>query len=69
MRIPDWKSDLTLAVADVATMPRSAKLQTDAGMFLADAGSVAEAEAHLRRAIELAPGNPLPRRLLDRLTR
>lgn len=68
IRIPDWKSDLTLAVADVATMPRSAKLQTNAGLFLADAGRVSEAEAHLRRAIELVPGNPVPRRLLDRLT-
>jgi tetratricopeptide (TPR) repeat protein len=102
-RIPDWKDNLSLATADVATSPRSAKLQAGAGMFLADAGRAAEAEDHLRRAVEiypdyaqmhynlavllsrrgargeaiehlnraiaLAPGNPLPRQLLQRLTR
>jgi tetratricopeptide (TPR) repeat protein len=100
-RIPDWKSNLTLALADVATTPRSAKLQAGAGMFLAEAGRADEAEGYLRRAvaiypdyaqmhynlavllarrgareeaveqlalaIELAPDNPLPRRLLDQL--
>jgi tetratricopeptide (TPR) repeat protein len=54
-RIPDWKDNLTLALADVAQSPRSAKLQAGAGMFLADAGRVAEAEDHLRRAVEIYP--------------
>lgn len=54
-RIPDWKDNFSLAMADVATMPRSAKLQAGAGMFLADAGRAQEAEAHLRRAIEIYP--------------
>jgi hypothetical protein len=54
-RIPDWKDNFALAMADVATMPRSAKLQAGAGMFLADAGRAAEAEAHLRRALEIYP--------------
>jgi hypothetical protein len=55
VRIPDWKSNLTLALADVATMPRSAKLQAGAGMFLAETGRSAEAEQHLRRAVEIYP--------------
>lgn len=55
VRIPDWKSNLTLATADVATSPRSAKLQAGAGMFLAEAGQNHEAEAHLRRAIAIYP--------------
>jgi tetratricopeptide (TPR) repeat protein len=55
VRIPDWKSNLALSLADVATMPRSAKLQAGAGMFLAGAGRVAEAEEYLRRAIALYP--------------
>jgi len=54
-RIPDWKSNLTLALADVATSPRSAKLQAGAGIFLADAGRFAEAEDHLRRAVAIFP--------------
>lgn len=54
-RIPDWKNNLTLAIADVATMPRSAKLQAGAGMFLAEAGRGEEAEDHLRRAVAIYP--------------
>jgi protein O-mannosyl-transferase len=54
-RVPDWKDNVTLATTDVATMPRSAKLQAGAGMFLAAAGRVAEAEDHLRRAVEIYP--------------
>jgi tetratricopeptide (TPR) repeat protein len=54
-RIPDWKSNLSLALADVATSPRSAKLQAGAGMFLTDTGRFAEAEEHLRRAVEIFP--------------
>jgi len=54
-RVPDWKDNFTLAMADVATMPRSAKLQAGAGMFLADAGRMTEAEAHLRLAVEIYP--------------
>jgi tetratricopeptide (TPR) repeat protein len=55
VRIPDWKSNLVLALADVAIMPRSAKLQAGAGMFLAESGRAAEAEDHLRRAVEIYP--------------
>jgi hypothetical protein len=55
VRIPDWKSNLALALADVATMPRSAKLQAGAGMFLAEAGQAAQAEDHLWRAVEIYP--------------
>ena len=54
-RVPDWKSNLTLALADVATMPRSAKLQAGAGMFLAEAGQAAQAEEHLRLAVAIYP--------------
>ena len=54
-RIPDWKSNLTLALADVATSPRSAKLQAGAGMFLAQAGRVEEGEDHLQRALSIYP--------------
>lgn len=54
-RVPDWKSNLSLALADVADQPRSAKLQAGAGMFLAEAGRDAEAEAHLRRALAIYP--------------
>ncbi len=54
-RVPAWKSNLDLAMRDVATMPRSAKLQAGAGMFLAEAGRVAEAEDHLRRAVTIYP--------------
>ena len=55
VRIPDWRSNLALALADVATTPRSAKLQAGAGIFLADTGRVAEAEEHLRRAVLIFP--------------
>jgi len=55
VRIPDWKNNLALALADVATMPRSAKLQAGAGMFLAEAGRADEAAVHLRRAIAIYP--------------
>jgi Flp pilus assembly protein TadD len=54
-RIPDWKDNFSLAIADVKTMPRSAKLQAGAGMFLAEAGRTAEAERHLRSAVEIYP--------------
>ncbi len=54
-RIPDWKNNLALALADVATTPRSAKLQAGAGMFLAEAGRADEAEDHLRRAVAIYP--------------
>jgi len=54
-RVPDWKNNLSLALADVRTMPRSAKLQAGAGMFLAEAGRVDEAEDHLRRAVAIYP--------------
>jgi len=54
-RIPDWKDNFALAMADVVTMPRSAKLQAGAGMFLADAGRLTEAEAHLRSAVTIYP--------------
>ena len=54
-RIPDWKNNFSLALADVQTMPRSAKLQAGAGMFLAEAGRTSEAEDHLRRAVAIYP--------------
>jgi tetratricopeptide (TPR) repeat protein len=54
-RIPDWRSNLALALADVATTPGSAKLQAGAGIFLADAGRFAEAEDHLRQAVAIFP--------------
>jgi len=55
VRVPDWKDNLHLALADVATMPRSAKLQAGAGMFLAEAGRTDEAEEHLRLAVAIYP--------------
>ena len=54
-RIPDWKNNFSLALADVRTMPRSAKLQAGAGMALAEAGRTDEAEDHLRRAVTIYP--------------
>jgi Flp pilus assembly protein TadD len=36
-------------------------------VLLVRRGARDEAAVHLRRAIELAPGNPLPRRLLEQL--
>ena len=54
-RVPAWKDNLTLATTDVATYPRSAKLQAGAGIFLEEAGRDAEAETHLRRAVEIDP--------------
>jgi len=54
-RVPDWKDNSALALADVFTMPRSAKLQAGAGIVLADAGRTAEAEAHLLRAVTIYP--------------
>jgi protein O-mannosyl-transferase len=57
-RNPAWKDNLTLALTDVATYPESAKLQAGAGIFLAAAGRDAEAEPHLRRALEIYPPYP-----------
>jgi len=54
-RVPDWRNNFTLATADVVAMPRSAKLQAGAGMFLAEAGRADEAEAHLRLALDIYP--------------
>jgi tetratricopeptide (TPR) repeat protein len=54
-RVPAWKDNLTLATTDVATTPRSAKLQAGAGIFLEEAHRDAEAEEHLRRAVEIDP--------------
>jgi tetratricopeptide (TPR) repeat protein len=54
-RVPDWKSNYTLALSDVATLPRSAKLQAGAGLVLAESGRASEAEEHLRRAITIYP--------------
>jgi Flp pilus assembly protein TadD len=54
-RMPDWKDNVSLATADVAKSPQSAKLQAGAGIFLADAGRAGEAEEHLRRAIAIYP--------------
>jgi hypothetical protein len=58
LRNPAWKDNLTLATTDVATYPTSAKLQAGAGIFLAAAGRDAEAERHLRRALEIYPAYP-----------
>jgi protein O-mannosyl-transferase len=55
-RNPAWKDNLTLALTDAATEPRSAKLQAGAGTALAAAGRSAEAEGFLRRAIDIYPG-------------
>jgi tetratricopeptide (TPR) repeat protein len=54
-RNPDWRSNLTLAVHDVAVTPRSAKLHGGAGIALADAGETDRAERHFRRAVEIWP--------------
>jgi tetratricopeptide (TPR) repeat protein len=54
-RVPAWKDNLTLATTDVATYPRSAKLQAGAGICLEEAGRDAEAETHLRHAVEIDP--------------
>jgi protein O-mannosyl-transferase len=58
LRNAAWKDNLTLALTDVATHPDSAKLQAGAGIFLAAAGRDAEAEPHLRRALEIYPAYP-----------
>ncbi|HKQ62855.1 MAG TPA: tetratricopeptide repeat protein, partial [Candidatus Polarisedimenticolaceae bacterium] len=54
-RNPVWNDNATLALTDVRSMPRSAKLQAGAGLARADAGDRPGAEAAFRRAIEIYP--------------
>lgn len=55
VRIPAWGDNATLATTDVASSPRSAKLQAGAAIAAADRGDVAEAEAGSRRALAIWP--------------
>jgi tetratricopeptide (TPR) repeat protein len=54
-RTPEWRDNATLALADVETYPRSAKLQAGAGIVLHEAGKPAEAETHYRSALAIYP--------------
>lgn len=67
-RNPAWRDSLTLFTIDVRTSPNSAKAQTGAGGVLIEAADEArdqrdkrrlleEASAHLRRAVEIYPGD------------
>jgi len=55
LRVPAWSDNLTLAVTDVVAVPRSAKLQAGAGIFLAGQKRYEEAEPHLREAVRIWP--------------
>jgi tetratricopeptide (TPR) repeat protein len=54
-RTPVWKDNATLALRDVETYPRSAKLQAGAGIVHHAAGRTLEAEATYRKALEIYP--------------
>jgi len=54
-RNPQWADNRTLALHDVETLPRSAKLQAGAAIVLHGEGRRAEAEAAYRRALEIYP--------------
>ena len=99
-RNPEWNDNRTLALADVSTEPRSAKLHAGAAIAFHEAGEIEHARqhyekalriypdyaqihynygvllestrpedaiGHYRRAAELSPANPLPRKALARL--
>ncbi|GIW40566.1 MAG: hypothetical protein KatS3mg076_1143 [Candidatus Binatia bacterium] len=55
MRNADWKSDLTLFRATVATSPRSAKAHHNLAVVYADLGDPVRATAHFERAWRLHP--------------
>lgn len=55
LRNPAWRDNLTLALTDVSTIDRSAKLHAGAGIFLHGAGDVEGAERSFRRALEIYP--------------
>ncbi|MEZ4722730.1 MAG: tetratricopeptide repeat protein, partial [Flavobacteriales bacterium] len=64
MRIPDWKSNFTLFTADVGTVPNSARAHYNAGSSMIEEAKIdkrnsaqlhADAQIHLRRAIEIWP--------------
>jgi len=54
-RNPQWADNRALALHDVETQPRSAKLQAGAAIVLHGEGRRAEAEAAYRRALEIYP--------------
>lgn len=51
----DWRDNRTLALADVRTQPRSAKLHAGAAIALHADGEPVPAERHYRRALDLWP--------------
>ena len=53
----------------LAIYPEYAQMHYNLAVLLSRRGARDEAVEHLARAISLAPGNPLPRRLYDQLTR
>jgi tetratricopeptide (TPR) repeat protein len=54
-RNPAWDDNATLALTDVRTMPRSAKLQAGAGIALHARGDLDAAVRAYRRALEIYP--------------
>lgn len=52
-RNPDWRSNFTIRVHDVALHPRNAKLQTNTGFSYLEHGQGEEALAHFEAAIEI----------------
>jgi tetratricopeptide (TPR) repeat protein len=54
-RNPFWKDNATLALHDVETTPRSAKLQAGAAIALAERGDRTAAEQHFKEAIAIYP--------------
>ena len=54
-RNPDWRNNATLALADVRSYPRSAKLQAGAGIALHARGDLEAAARAYRRALEIYP--------------
>jgi Flp pilus assembly protein TadD len=55
LRNPAWKDNATLALHDVETMPRSAKLQAGAAIAQAERGDRTASERHFREAIAIYP--------------
>jgi Flp pilus assembly protein TadD len=54
-RVPAWRDNGSLALSDVRTQPRSAKLQAGAGIALAARGDREGAEAAFRTALAIFP--------------
>ncbi|MDX1390229.1 MAG: DUF1736 domain-containing protein, partial [Acidobacteriota bacterium] len=55
LRNRDWNDNLTLALADLRSQPRSAKLHAGAAIFLHEAGELDRARSHYEEALRIYP--------------